>query len=44
MPPESNLHGIHFFSKQSTDCLYDTNIQLYLENKDIVFNYFSKKG
>ncbi len=44
MPPESSLYGIRFFSKQSTDCLYDTNIQLYLENKNIVFNYFSEKG
>ena len=44
MPPESSLHGIRFFSKQSTDCLYDTNIQLYLENKNIVFNYFLKRG
>ncbi len=44
MPLESNLHGIRFFSKQSTNCLYDTNIQLYLENKNIVFNYSSEKG
>lgn len=44
MTPVSSLHGIRFFGKQSTDCLYDTNIQLYLENKNIVFNYFSERG